>query len=71
MDDIDETTGVPVQFESDEEDDRMVTELKDDKSDEDEDVGIEAVNEGTLQTGSSNTFEDGEGIGDVRNKIIF
>ena len=67
MDDIDETTGVPVQFESDEEDDRMVTELKDDKSDEDEDVGIEAVNEGTLQTGSTNTFEDGEGIGDVRN----
>jgi pre-mRNA-splicing helicase BRR2 len=63
MDDIDETTGVPVQFESDEEDDRMVTELKDDKSDEDDDVGVEADYEGTLRTGDG--FEDGKGIGEV------
>jgi hypothetical protein len=59
MDEIDETTGVPVQFESDEEDDRMVTELKDDKSDEDDELGIEAVNEDTLHTGAEAAFEEG------------
>ena len=65
MDDIDETTGVPVQFESDEEDDRMVTELKDDRSDEDEDMGVEAAYEGTLQTGDRAKFDESEGIGEV------
>jgi hypothetical protein len=60
MDDIDETTGVPVQFESDEEDDRMVTELKDDKSDDDDDMGVEAVYEGTLR--SADVMGDGEGM---------
>lgn len=66
MDDIDETTGVPVQFESDEEDDRMVTELKDDKSDDDEDMGVEAVYEGTLKTADGVGMNEGEGaIGEV------
>ena len=58
MDDIDETAGVPVQFESDEEEDRMAYELKDNKSDE-EDIGVEAVYEGTLRA-AGGIEEDGE-----------
>lgn len=65
MDDIDETAGVPVHFESDEEDDRMVTELKEDKSD-DEDVGVEAVFEGTLRTADGSGGGKADGIGEKK-----
>jgi len=64
MDDIDETAGVPVHFDSDEEDDRMVTELKEDKS-EDEDVGVEAIYEGTLRTAEGSGGGKADGIGEV------
>uniref|UniRef100_A0A914I9Y7 Brr2 N-terminal helicase PWI domain-containing protein n=1 Tax=Globodera rostochiensis TaxID=31243 RepID=A0A914I9Y7_GLORO len=63
IDDVDDTTGVPVQFESDDEDDKMAYELREDKSDDD-DVGVEAVYEGILRSEKGGGIEVGEAGGE-------
>lgn len=63
MEDVDDTAGVPVQFESDDEDDKMAFELREDKSDDD-DVGVEAIYEGTLRTAEGARMEEGETVGE-------
>ncbi|KAL3076890.1 hypothetical protein niasHT_039670 [Heterodera trifolii] len=63
IDDVDDTTGVPVQFESDEEDDKMAYELREDKSDDD-DVGVEAIYEGILRSEKGVGMEMGEAGGE-------
>lgn len=71
MEDVDETAGVPVQFESDDDDDRMAYELREDKNDDDDqdDVGVEAIYGGTLRTADNEARmeEEGENAGEGGN----
>lgn len=61
---MDDTAGVPVQFDSDDEEEKMAYELREDKSD-DEDVGVEAIYEGTLRSAKGAGIEEGEAAGEV------